>query len=107
MTPDFTREEQSRWFARLPERSDYLIWGMSCDGIPVGALGLKNIARGEAEYWGYIGDRGYWGAGLGGEMMRFICNQAQELGLGELYLKVHRDNAQAMRLYHKVGFRTA
>ena len=107
MARDFTREEQLRWFTRLPERSDYLIWGISCDGIPVGALGLKNITKDQAEYWGYIGDRAYWATGLGEEMMRFILNKARELGLSELYLKVHCDNARAVRLYTKFGFITA
>ena len=106
MSPDFTREEQLRWFARLPERTDYLIWGLTCDGIPIGALGLKNINRHEAEYWGYIGDRGYWNTGLGGEMLCFIFSQAKKIGLNELYLKVHRDNARAIRLYTRVGFIT-
>ena len=106
MSPDFTREEQLRWFARLPERTDYLIWGLSCDGIPIGALGLKNITRHEAEYWGYIGDRSCWNTGLGGEMMCFIFNRAKKMGLNELYLKVHRDNARAIRLYTRVGFKT-
>ncbi len=106
MSPDFDREEQLRWFARLPDRTDYLIWGLACDGIPIGALGLKHITRDKAEYWGYIGDRGYWDAGLGGEMMRFIFKRAKKMGLNELYLKVHRDNARAIRLYTRVGFKT-
>jgi RimJ/RimL family protein N-acetyltransferase len=106
MARDFTAEEQLRWFARLPEKTDYLIWGLSCDGIPIGAMGLKHITRGEAEYWGYIGDRSYWHAGLGGEMMRYIFSRAKKMGLNELYLKVHRDNARALRLYTRVGFIT-
>jgi RimJ/RimL family protein N-acetyltransferase len=107
MTLDFTREEQLRWFTRLPERSDYLIWGLACEGIPIGALGLKNITRDEAEYWGYIGDRAYWGAGLGEEMVHFILDKSRALGLNELYLKVHRDNARAVRLYTRLGFITS
>jgi RimJ/RimL family protein N-acetyltransferase len=107
MARDFTREEQSSWFNRLRERSDYLIWGISCDGIPVGALGFKNITQDQAEYWGYIGERAYWAAGLGEEMMRFVLQQAREMGLRKLYLEVHRDNARAIRLYTKFGFITA
>ena len=106
MTPDFNRDEQARWFARLPEMEDYLIWGLCCDDTPVGAVGLKHITKGQAEYWGYIGERRYWGTGLGGEMMRFAFSQARRLGLKELYLKVHRDNVRAIRLYSKTGFRT-
>ena len=106
MSPDFNREEQLDWFARLPERTDYLIWGLACDGIPIGVLGLKHITPNEAEYWGYIGDRAYWNTGLGGEMLCFIFSQAKKMGLNELYLKVHRDNARAIRLYTRFGFKT-
>src|ERR1044071_4858744 len=31
MTPDFTREGQAQWFATLPNRTDYAIWGLTCD----------------------------------------------------------------------------
>jgi RimJ/RimL family protein N-acetyltransferase len=106
LSPDFTREEQLLWFAWFPGRTDYLIWGLAGNGIPIGAMGLKNITRSEAEYWGYIGDRSYWNRGLGREMMGFIFDQSKKLGLKELYLKVHRDNPRAIRLYTRVGFKT-
>ena len=104
MKPDFTREEQLRWFAGLSGRSDYLIYGISCAGVPIGAMGLKHIAGDSAEYWGYIGDRDYWGTGLGREMMRFIFDQARQRGLNKLYLKVRNDNVRAIHLYTRVGF---
>ena len=106
MTPEFTRDQQRRWFERLPEMKDYMIWGLLCDGAPIGAVGLKHITGGDAEYWGYIGERDYWGAGLGGEMMRFIFDKARALGLRELYLTVHSDNGRAVGLYTKAGFQT-
>jgi RimJ/RimL family protein N-acetyltransferase len=106
MTPDFTRDQQRQWFNRLPEMKDYRIWGLLCEGAPIGAVGLKHITGEDAEYWGYIGERDYWGAGLGAEMMRFIFGQAQALGLRELYLTVHKDNVRAAGLYTKAGFRT-
>ncbi|SPE49957.1 FdtC [Verrucomicrobia bacterium] len=105
MTPDFTAEDQARWFARLASMRDYLIWGLMCDAVPVGAMGLKHVTQMQAEYWGYLGDRQYWGLGLGQEMVRFGLTQARKLGLAELYLKVHQDNTRAIRLYTKAGFR--
>ena len=106
MSPDFTREEQLQWFSRLPGKSDYLIWGLSCDGAPVGAAGLKHVTKEAAEYWGYIGERQYWGIGLGREAMNFVVDQARKLGLHELYLNVHEDNIRAVQLYTKFGFST-
>ncbi len=105
MTPDFTREQQQRWFQGLAAKPDYLIWGLLCEGVPIGAVGLKHVADGQAEYWGYIGEREYWGAGLGREMMQFAFGQAAKLGLDALCLNVHRENARAIALYTKAGFR--
>lgn len=104
MTPDFTRDDQRRWFERLPQMADYRIWGISCDGRPVGALGLKHITAEDAEYWGYLGERTFWNRGLGGEMMQFAFARARELGLRGLHLKVQRDNERAIRLYTHFGF---
>ena len=50
MTPDFTRDQQLSWFRGLPAKKDYLIWGLLCDEIPIGAMGLKNVTETEAEY---------------------------------------------------------
>lgn len=106
MTPDFTREQQLRWFAQLQDKSDYRIWGLIYKDKPVGAVGLKYITSNEAEYWGYIGERSYWGCGLGKKMMRFAIEEASKMQIRELYLKVHCENSRAISLYTKAGFAT-
>ena len=105
MTPDFSRAAQARWFGSLADRSDYLIWGVVCAGDPVGACGLKGIADGTGEYWGYIGDKSRWGLGIGGRMVGFVEARARALGLGTVWLQVWDQNARAKRLYEKLGFR--
>jgi RimJ/RimL family protein N-acetyltransferase len=104
MTPDFTREEQSRWFARLQEMNDYRIWGVSLDEVPVGAAGLKKLTKENGEYWGYIGERRYWGLGLGRQIVGFVLDQARALKLKKVFLHVHRDNFRALALYASTGF---
>lgn len=108
LTPDFTREEQQRFFDSLPSRSDYRIWGvLLAGGEPIGAAGLKNTAGGSAEYWGYIGEKHFWGRGLGGPMLAAVEAEARKLGLAELVLRVAADNVRAMRAYEKFGFQVA
>ena len=107
LSPDFTREDQLRWFNRLPSMKDYLIWGLICEGQPVGAVGLKHLTKTEGECWGYIGERSHWGSGFGRQMYEFIFDQARKLGLRELYLIVGSENARAIHLYEKFGFRRA
>ena len=105
MTPDFDRAAQARWYESLPGRSDYLIWGVRHAGKPVGVCGLKGIAEGAGEYWGYIGDKSCWGRGIGGRMVGFVEEAARGRGLERLWLKVWDRNPRARRLYERLGFR--
>ena len=106
MTPDFTREDQARFFDRLPLRSDYRLWGLELAGEgPIGVVGLKRIRPGIAEYFGYIGEKRLWGRGLGALILAAIEDKARGLDLDALDLTVARDNARAIRLYQKHGYR--
>ena len=49
MTPDFTKKEQLNFFKNIKSRSGYFIYGVSIDGVKVGACGLKNISTNEEE----------------------------------------------------------
>ena len=106
LTPDFTDAQQERWFESLPGRLDYRVWGVCVAGEPIGAAGLKNIDidRSEGEYWGYIGEKAFWGRGIGVQLVQFVCEQARLLGLRRIYLRVAADNARAVGLYRKTGF---
>lgn len=103
-TPDFTKEQQEAFFDSLSLRADYLIWGIALAGQPIGACGLKHITESEAEYWGYIGEKPYWGRGLGRQLIEHCEGIARTKGLKALYLHVGADNLRARRLYEKCGF---
>ena len=105
-TPVVTREAQEAWFAGLPSRTDYAVWGVLADGKPVGVCGIKHLAGGEGEYFGYIGEKASWGQGIGREMMALVEAKARELGVKLLRLRVLRENERAIRLYEKCGYRT-
>lgn len=100
-----TRENQAKWFASLSSKSDYLIWGVELDRIPIGACGLKKVTSNDAEYWGYIGEKQLWGKGLGQRIVEFCINQAKERGLSRVWLTVNVENIRAIALYTKMGFR--
>ncbi len=97
-------EEREQWFCSLPSRGDYLIWGVEYDTQPIGVSGLKKIQGGEAEYWGYIGEKSYWGKGLGKVLMQEILKKSSELGLNHVWLRVRKYNPRAINLYKKIGF---
>jgi RimJ/RimL family protein N-acetyltransferase len=106
LTPDFTKEEQRNFFNSIPQRKNYWIKGIMENGIPIGAMGLKNINTKEknAEYWGYIGDKKFWGKGIGKFMIHEANKEAKRIGLHELNLKVGSNNFRAKNLYLNLGF---
>lgn len=103
-TPEITRQGQQAWFDSLKRREDYLIWGIACEKLPVGACGIKHLTARRGEYWGYIGEPDFRGRGIGRRMMDFTDARARELGLEQLYLHVGRDNEVAIRLYTSHSF---
>lgn len=102
-TPPFTKKQQQIFYESLP-RKDYLIWGFEFDSLPIGVLGLKNINHRRGEYFGYIGDKKYWGQGLFKEMKSFIIEKAKENEIDSIYLRVVKENKRAIRAYHREGF---
>jgi RimJ/RimL family protein N-acetyltransferase len=105
-TPDFTKEQQLQWFNSLKDRKDYLVWGVEADSTPIGVCGLKNIAINDCEYWAYIGDKLYWGKGLGKVIMSLIEAEARKFGKSSVWLRVLKDNPRAISLYTKKGYVT-
>lgn len=104
MVPSFTKVQQECFFNSLPTRENYYIKGLIYNGYPIGAAGIKNIYKEKGEYWGYIGEKQFWGKGIGKDIIRLIINNAKILGLTSWYLNVHRDNERAQKLYEKYGF---
>ena len=105
MTPDFTKKDQDFFFKSLAQKKDYWIKGITENNFPIGAMGLKHINTQTAEYWGYIGEKKYWGKGIGSFMIEQAINKARELNLDEIYLMVGKQNNKAKELYLKKGFR--
>lgn len=105
MTPDFTQNSQKLWYKKIKDSTNYLIWGIKANAEMIGACGLKNINQKTGEYWGYIGENSYWGLGIGKEMVKFTERQAKSLKLESVYLRVSVNNARAIGLYHRMGYK--
>lgn len=107
-TPDFTKEDQRNWFQKLDSMDNYYIKGLSFEGNIIGVAGLKKIDRQtkNAEYFGYIGEKEFWGKGLSTTILTQILSYAKkELHLESLYLNVIPENIRAIRAYENFGFR--
>ena len=104
-TPDISRDRQEQWFRSLPAKKDYYIRGILVGNEPIGAVGIKNITDSEGEYWGYIGEKNFWGHGIGNLMVGEMIGVAiRKYTLKEIYLKVAIQNLRAIALYKRIGF---
>ncbi len=103
-TPDFTQIDQKEWFVKIKNAKDYKIWTVCFNKIPIGIFGIKNIKNNEGEYWGYIGEKAYWGKGIGKWMVDESINFCKVISLSKLYLNVLKSNNRAIGLYKKKGF---
>lgn len=104
MAPDFTREEQEAFFNDLPGRDDYKIWGVAAGGEPIGVGGIKNISGTDGEFWCYIGERAYWGKGIGGRILDLCEEKAHDLGVTRLTMTALETNERSLNAYRKAGF---
>lgn len=103
-TPDFTRSEQLIWFKQLEYKNNYYIRGIKYNNVEIGVVGLKNIENSIGEYWGYIGEKEYWGKKIGEKMLEYIEAYSKKINLEKIYLKVLKNNSRANNLYRKKGF---
>jgi RimJ/RimL family protein N-acetyltransferase len=104
-TPSFSKESQIKWYNNLRYSTSYKIWGLRSVNKSIGVCGLKNISNEGCEYWGYIGDKNYWGLGLGIQIVDLMIEEAKKIGIHELWLKVIIENSRAIALYQKCGFK--
>lgn len=103
-TPTFSRSEQLKWFHSLSLKTDYKIWGIDFNDIHIGVCGLKNITNTDCEYWGYIGEKKYWGKGIGSMVINELIDYARNNNIKSLWLTVIQENERAIKLYSKLGF---
>ena len=102
-TPDFTKKQQEDFFLSLP-KENYLVWGVMYENTAIGVVGLKNINGQSAEYFGYIGEKDFWGRGLFSYILKLIVEQCIKIKISYIYLRVCVDNHMAIKAYKKNGF---
>lgn len=76
--------------------------------LHIGIVNLTSISwiNRSAEFSIMLGDKSQWGKGLGAEATKLMLKHAfEELNLHRVYLTVRNDNASAIKLYKKAGFK--
>ena len=104
-TKDISKVKQLEWFNSLPNRKDYLIWGITADKIPIGAAGLKRIINDTAVVFWYIGDKKFWGKRIGNTIANKITEISRGLGLKVLLGEPLFENFRSINLLFKEGYK--
>ncbi len=100
-----TKEEQLEWFKNLKQRNEYIIWGITADNIPIGAAGFKRIINDTAHVFWYIGEKIYWGKGIGELIAKMISQKGKELGFKILFGEPIIENYRSINLLFKEGYK--
>lgn len=101
---DFDKQSQKEWFDSLETRDDYYVRGIAVKNKLIGVCGLKKITDSDAEMWGYIGDKSYWGITIGPQMIEHLMQHGEELELDSLYFVCLKENRLLIKTTKRFGF---
>lgn len=105
LTPDLDKEVQQAWFQSLQKKKDYYIRSVWRNEEPIGACGIKHLTHTDGEVWYYIGEKKYWGKGIGSQMMQHLIEHAGSQNLKSVFAKLSKTNISSYKLCRKFGFK--
>lgn len=85
----------------------WCLWSIECENAFVGVTSLyePDLARGIARYSIVIGDKAYWGRGLGTAAIGQVMTHAFEsLGLRRIESEILEPNKAAQAIHERAGF---
>lgn len=101
------QELQEKWLKEYFENDRKRHFVILADDNPIGLIGLNDIDLNDknAGLFITIGEKDYWGKGIGAKALELIKAYAfDKLDLHKIYLSVYAANAGAIRLYEKCGY---
>ena len=104
-----TRVEQERWYEDIVQDPSKIVFAIKTlnDEEHIGNTGFYHIdwIHRRAEFWILIGERNFWGHGIGSDVVSLMQRYAfNNLNLNKLYVNVGVDNQEAIALYKKLNF---
>jgi len=99
--------EQRRIFRRLVSDKSYIFHKLVFQERFIGAIGVKKIdyVNRNGEMWVYIGEKEFWGRGLGTAAVRKYSESiAKKCNLHKIYATVLSDNIPSLKTFVKAGF---
>jgi len=101
-----SEDEHNAWFASMTNDETRIYWVALRHDRPVGVVHLSNIASGAADWGVYIAEDSAMGTGAGSGAAFLSLDYAfANLGLHKVRCEAIADNARAITMYERVGFR--
>jgi RimJ/RimL family protein N-acetyltransferase len=109
---NLTLKKEKAWYNDTKKQKDTIIFGLyALDGnkkVLIGSTGLKKIDYNHenAEFGIIVGDKNYWGKGIGTEATKLVLDFGfKVLGLNAIYLAVFSKNKAGQKAYKRAGFK--
>lgn len=83
-----------------------ILYAVFADRVHIGNCGFFGKKSNEAELRVVIGEKSYWGHGIGELSVRQLIDLAPKHGIRRIWLHVDTENYRALRIYQKCGFST-
>ncbi|MGF1761799.1 GNAT family N-acetyltransferase [Aliivibrio kagoshimensis] len=104
-----SKADISKWLLVINDSTKTVSFGICCQktGKLIGYAGIASISQLNrcGEYFILIGDKAYWGKGIGTEVTKLITEYGfNTLGLHRIELTAYAINPAAIRAYEKAGY---
>lgn len=108
--PDVLVDEETErtWIEQVLAQTDSMRYAI-CDATTdeyIGNVQITHIKDGSGEFHIFIGNKDYWGKGVGSQATMLMLQEAFAAGLLMIYLYVHPQNKPAIAIYERCGFVT-
>jgi RimJ/RimL family protein N-acetyltransferase len=87
----------------MADDTDSWHWMIQVDDKIVGHINLNKLDNQKAELQIIIGEKEYWGRGIGKQAGTQIIKKAKNFN--RIYIEVRPENSRALNLYQKLGFK--
>jgi RimJ/RimL family protein N-acetyltransferase len=106
-----TQAEIDNWYFEMLEDKQSINLGISLKstGSLVGYAGISKLSKinKSGEYFVFIGEKQYWGKGLGTEVTKQVLETGfNDYGLNRIMLTVSEPNIGGIKAYERAGFKT-
>lgn len=97
-------DEIKKQVQQMADDADSWHWMIQADDKIVGHINLNKLDNQKAELQIVIGEKEYWGRGIGKKAVELVLASAKKLNHKEIYVEVRPENQRARNLYKSAGF---